>query len=189
VCVVFTPSCLSETSDWNRFRDGGVHDHSSTVNSTDSLFDLLDQKDSHLNHEPIQPQFQVVLEDLAHTQSAISQIWDYSFNHEKSQWSEDELDLFFNPLQETWNLDDPQLWLSLKIYLSLSAHSSKLTYKAIRSSIKRCYSESTMLSFDQVQNWLKTIIGIVLLHSDMCVNTVVQKTIPMFGHFEKIDLP
>jgi len=54
--------------------DGGVHDCNSTVNSADSLFDLLDQEDSHPNHRPIQPQFQVVLEDLAHTQSAISQI-------------------------------------------------------------------------------------------------------------------
>jgi hypothetical protein len=49
----FTTSYLSETSDWNYFSDAGVHDHSFTVNSANSLFDLLDQEDSYLNHEPI----------------------------------------------------------------------------------------------------------------------------------------
>jgi hypothetical protein len=165
---------VSETSDWSHFRDGlkYVDDCSSKV---DSRFDL-NQENSPPNHEPIQPQVQVMLEDLAQMESTISQIRDYSFNHEKSQWSEDELDSFFNPPQEMWNLDNPQLRLSFQIYLSLSAHSSESTYDAIRSSIKGCYSESTMLLFDQVRNRLKGITGILLLHFDMCVNTCLAYT-------------
>ena len=90
-----------------------------------------------------------MLKDLVCMESMISQIRDYSFVHKKSQWTKDEFDSFLNPLQELWNLDDPQLRLSFWIYLSLSAHSSEATYD-IRSSIKECYPVSTMLSFDQV---------------------------------------
>jgi hypothetical protein len=91
-----------------------------------------------------------MLEDLAHIQSTILQIQNYSFNHKKSQWTEDELDSFLNPPQELWNLDNPQLRLSFHTYLSLSAHSSEVTYEEICSNIKECYPESMMLLFDQV---------------------------------------
>ena len=117
----------------------------------DIPFDL-DQDDPSPSHEQDQPEIQVMLKDLAHMESTILQIQDYSFGHEKMQWTEDECDTFSNPSQEPWNLDDPQLRLSFQIYLSLSAHSSKATYKAIHSSIKECYPASTMLSFDQVRN-------------------------------------
>ena len=119
-----------------------------------------------------------MLEDLAHTESMISQIRDYSFEHEKTQWTEDEFDTFLNPPCEMWDLDDPQLRLSFKTYLSLSAHSSEATYDAMRSNIKECYPESTMLSFDQVRNRLKTITGVLPLHFDMCVNTCLAYTGP-----------
>ena len=51
-------------------------------------------------------------------------------------------------------------------------------YDAIRSNIKECYPASTMLSFDQVRNRLKTITGILPLHSDMCINTCLAYTGP-----------
>ena len=117
-----------------------------------------------------------MLEDLARIQSTISQIRDYSFDHEKIQWTEDEFDSFLNPPQELSSLEDPQLRLSVQIYLSLSAHSSEATYDGIRSSIKECYPESTMLSFDQVRNRLKKITGILPLYFDMCVNTCLAFT-------------
>jgi len=117
-----------------------------------------------------------MLKDLRCMESNISQIWDYSFEHEKSQWTKDELGSFLDPPHELWSLDDPQLRLSLQIYLSLSARSSEATYDAIRSNIKECYPESTMLSFDQVQTRLKAITGILPLHFDMCVNTCLAYT-------------
>jgi hypothetical protein len=116
-----------------------------------------------------------MLEDLAQMESMISQIRDYSFDHEKSQWHEDKLDAFLDPTQELWNLDDPQLRLSFQIYLSLSTHSSEATYEAIRTSIKECYPASTMLSFDQVRNRLKRITGILLLLGRMIQMTLVRR--------------
>ena len=69
-CACHFTSGLSDISDWSRIRVVDVDDCSSTM---DSPFDL-DQEDSPPNHEPIQPQFQVVLKDLARVESAISQI-------------------------------------------------------------------------------------------------------------------
>ena len=134
------------------------------------------EEDSSPSYEPDQPQLRVMLEDLACMEATISQIRDYSFEHEKSQWTEDELDAFLNPPHELWNLDDPQLRFSFRIYLSLSLRSSEATYDAIRSNIKECYSASTMLSFDQVQTRLKVITGILPLHFDICVNTCLAYT-------------
>ena len=144
-----------------------------------SSFDLnQSEEDPSPSCKPDQPQPQVMLKDLKHMESLILQIRDYSFEHEKGQWTEDKLGSFLDPLHELWNLDDPQLCLSLRIYLSLTAHSSEATYNAVRSNIKECYPESTMLSFDQVQTRLKAITGIVPLHSDMCINTCLAYTGP-----------
>ena len=54
-----------------------------------------------------------MLEDLKRMESTISQIRDYSFEHEKGQWTEDELGSFLDAPHELWNLDNPQLCLSL----------------------------------------------------------------------------
>jgi hypothetical protein len=87
------------------FRDGDGHGHNSEAEST---FDL-DQGD-----KQGQPQIQVMLEVLARMESTISQIRNYSFSLEKSQWNkDDEFDAFLNPPQGLWNLDNPQLRLSL----------------------------------------------------------------------------
>jgi hypothetical protein len=110
-------------------------------------------------------------------ESIILQIWDYSFSHKKTQWTEDELDLFLNPLQELWNSDNPQVHLSFQISLSLT-HSSEATYKAIHSSIKQCYTASTMLSFDQVQNQLKRITGIIPLCASIHVLHILVPSLP-----------
>jgi hypothetical protein len=114
----------------------------------DNLFNLDEDEDI----SPEQPR--ATLKDLANMQDIISDIRNYSFSDEEAQWSSEEFDSFCNPRQElvseTWDLDDPQFRLSLQIYLSLSAHSSEATYKEVRESIKQCYSDSNMLSFNQV---------------------------------------
>ena len=176
ILIQLTSECrfyIRHLESFNRpcFRDQDVD---SEVNNINNLFDL-DQEDSpgRMQNES---QSGVVLEDLMRVQSTIAQIKDYSFSHEKSQWSDDEFDSFLNPPHELWNLEDPQLRLSFRIYLSLSAHSSEATYEGIRSSIKECYPDSTMLSFDQVRNRLKRATGILPLLSDMCVNTCLAYT-------------
>ncbi len=90
------------------------------------------------------------LGSLASTQRIVELIQAASFSDKEKQWSVDEFDLFLHPPHEQFCLDDPQLHLSLKVYISLSAHSSEVTYNAVHRGIKECYPDSTMLSFDQV---------------------------------------
>src|SRR5204863_5864375 len=113
---------------------------------------------------------QATLESLANMQRTIQQVQGTSFDEERKQWSRDDFDSFLYPPNEQFCVDDPQLRLSLKIYESLSAHSSEVTYEAVRRSIKECYLDSTMLSFNQVRNRLKYISGILLLWHDMGPN-------------------
>jgi len=109
-------------------------------------------------------------------QRIIEQIQGASFSEEQNQWNHDEFDSFLHPPNEQFHINDPQLRLSLLTYVSLSAHSSEATYDAVHRSIKECYPNSTMLSFNQVRNWLKSLSGILPLHSDMCPNTCMAFT-------------
>jgi hypothetical protein len=135
-----------------------------------SLFNLDDNDDS-ANPPPL-----ATLNDLASMQKMIEQIRNASFNDEEDQWSSADFDSFIHPPHEQFRLDDPQLRLSMSTYLSLSAHSSEATYEAVRKSIKECYPDSTMLSFDQVRNRLKSISKVLTLHFDMCVNSCIAFT-------------
>ena len=140
-----------------------------------ALFNLDDNEDHNITR-PNPPQ--ATLENLANMQTIIEHIQGASLSNEEKQWSNDEFDAFLHPLHEQFCLDDPQLRLSLSIYMSLSAHSSEATYNAMNRSIKECYPDSTMLSFDQVQNRLKSISRILLLHFDMCTNSCMAFTGP-----------
>ena len=121
---------------------------------------------------------QATLENLANMQTMIEQIQGATFSDEEKQWSEEEFYTFLHPVHEQFCLEDPQLRLSLSIYISLSSHSSEATYNSMNRSIKECYPDSTMLSFDQVQNRLKSISGILPLHFDMCTNSCMAFTGP-----------
>ena len=157
------------------FRD--AYDASDHISDVDHLSDSNEEhEDPSLSRTQDKTQVRVVLEDLVRMESTISQIQDYSFGHEKSQWTEDKFDTFLNPPQELWDLEDPQVRLSFKMYLTLSAHSSEATYDALRSSIQECYLERTLLSFDQVRAQMKTITGILPLYFDMCINTCLAYT-------------
>ena len=102
------------------------------ISEAASLFDFdQPEEDSFPSRKPDKPQLEVMLDDLVLMESMILQIQEYSFEHEKIQWTEDKLHSFFSPLHELWNPDDPQLCLSFKTYLSLSAHSSEATYDVI----------------------------------------------------------
>jgi hypothetical protein len=124
------------------------------------LFNLDQDDDSAHTRLP-----QATLESLADIQKVIEQVQSASFIEEEKQWSSNDFDTFLHPPNEQFRIDDPQLRLSLSIYISLSAHSSKATYEAVRRSIKACYPDSTMLSFDQVRRRLKSFSGILPLLS------------------------
>jgi hypothetical protein len=113
----------------------------------------LDNDDNFVHPNPPQ----ATLEDLVNMQRIIEEIQGVSFGDEEKQWNGDEFEYFLHPPHEQFCLGDPQLRLSLSIYVLLSARSSEATYNAIRRSIKECYPDSVMLSFDHVRNRLKSM--------------------------------
>jgi len=167
-----SPASLSasESLDSSTFEDSGIQDNA-------TLFNL----DDNFNH-PNPPQ--ATLDNLASTQTIIEQIRGASFSDEEKQWGSDEFDAFLHPPHEQFCVDDPQLQLSLSIYMALSAHSSEAMYTAVHRSFKEYNPDSTMLSFVQVRNWLKSISGILPLHFDMCTNSCMAFTGP-FSELKK----
>jgi len=136
---------------------------------------IFNLDDNNSFDHPIPPQ--ATLENLANMQAIIKHLQNASFNKEE-QWSADEFNTFLHPPHIQFCIDDPQLHLSLSTYISLSAHSSEEAYNAVHRSIKECYPDSMMLSFNQVQNQLKSINGILPLHFDMCTNSCMAFTGP-----------
>lgn len=129
-----------------------------------AMFNLDDNGDSDCARSNLPP---ATLESLASTQKLVKHIEASSFDAEERQWNRDEFQSFLHPPHDKFCLDDLQLRLSLKIYISLSAHSSEATYDAVRRSIKECYPDNTMLSFDQIRNHLKSLSGVLPLHFDV----------------------
>ena len=139
--------------------------------SEEASFDLDHGRDLACPTAPL-----ATLETLASAQQMIEQIRNASFSDEEDQWNPADFESFLHPPHEQFNLVDPQLHLSLSIYLSLSAHSSEATFNAMRKNIKECYPDSTMLSFNQVRNQLKSISGVLPLYFNMCINSCVSFT-------------
>ena len=136
------------------------------------LFNLDCDEQTHTR----QPQPWITLAELRQCQDTIEQIQEYVFEHEQTQWTENEYEAFRNPPEETWTLDDPDFQLSLEIYLALSSRASEATYETIRRSIERRYPSGNILSFDQVRSRLQSITGIIPLYFDMCINSCLAYT-------------
>ena len=98
------------------------------------------------------------------------------FDDEEQQWKSDEYNKFRHPPHFKLEVDDPQLCLSLKIYFSLSRNLPEHCYEEIQQSIIECYPDCQMLSFDQVCSRLWSMMGIMPLYFDMCVEACMAFT-------------
>ena len=75
-----------------------------------------------------------------------------------------------NPLQECLQLDDPDLRLSIDVFMS-TLNASQDTYMAVRQSIMRRYPDSQILSYDQVKRRISELSGVVSISHDMCLDS------------------
>ena len=72
---------------------------------------------------------------------------------------------------------DPDLRLSLDLFLSVS-NSSQETYTSARKAILRRHPEDSMLSYDQIKRRVAQLSGIVPVVFDMCINSCIAYTCP-----------
>lgn len=90
---------------------------------------------------------------------------------------EDVLARLRHPLEEPLDIDDPDIRLSIDLFLSVS-NASQQTYTSVRDAILRRYPESLVLSFDQVKRKVTELSGVVSIVHDMCPNSCIAYTGP-----------
>ncbi|KAL6301922.1 hypothetical protein BKA93DRAFT_861789 [Sparassis latifolia] len=87
-----------------------------------------------------------------------------------------------HPIEAPLDIDNPDLLLSIEIFLSVT-NASQATYTAVRGAIFHRYPENTILTFDQVKSKIAELSGVVPIIQDMCVNTCLAYT----GPFAELD--
>ncbi|OBZ66066.1 hypothetical protein A0H81_13935 [Grifola frondosa] len=88
-----------------------------------------------------------------------------------------------NPPQQPLQIDDPDILLSLEIYLAIS-NASQETYDHVRSAILRRHPETKILSYYQVKKMIAELSGVDAVSNDMCVNSCLAFT----GPFAKLEI-
>ena len=76
------------------------------------------------------------------------------------------------------DLTDPDLRLSLDLFLSVS-NSSQETYISARKAILRRHPEDEILTYDQIKRRVAQLSGVVPLTFDMCINSCAAYTGPL----------
>ncbi|RXW18513.1 hypothetical protein EST38_g7354 [Candolleomyces aberdarensis] len=85
------------------------------------------------------------------------------------------------PIEEIFDLDDPDIELSLNTYLAI-ANASEDVYRSVRTIILKRWPESKMLSFEQIRKKVQEFSRVTPIISDMCVNSCVAYTSQFQDH-------
>ena len=91
---------------------------------------------------------------------------------------EDVVDRLRNPLEGNVDLSDPDIRLSLDIFLGCS-HASEATYNSICDAIRRRFPDTEILSHYLAKKTLERLTGVVSVLDDMCVNSCQAFTGPL----------
>lgn len=83
---------------------------------------------------------------------------------------EDLIHRLHNPHEQPADISDPNVWLSLDLFLAVT-NASEETYKACRDAILCRYPDSDVLSYYAVKKLVADISGVAIVYDDMCVNS------------------
>ena len=109
-------------------------------------------------------------EEIILTDKAIQIIRSASLGDVHDGLSENARYYLQNPPQEPVLLDDPDLRLSIDVYMA-TENASEDTYHNVRQSILRRYPDSKILSLDKVKRRVTELSGVVPILQDMCYNS------------------
>ncbi|OBZ70829.1 hypothetical protein A0H81_09275 [Grifola frondosa] len=173
------------------------HEVDEQTNYEDELQDvdpnsLLDQSLANRNsdHDPVNEQQDPVEIDVNNFDSKITDISTAdkfiqelkTATLENSGLSEEDFHRLLHPAEESLDIEDPILHLSLDIFLAVS-HASQQTYNDIRDALKRYDPSCEIYTFHQIKQKVKELSGITSVISHMCVNSCVAFT----GPFKDLD--
>ncbi|KAG2141318.1 hypothetical protein DEU56DRAFT_708218, partial [Suillus clintonianus] len=91
----------------------------------------------------------------------------------------DALERLRNPPQEILTIDDPDVLLSLKLFL---ADTTEAAYNSIRQAIMERFPDSEILSYYQIRRRVALLSGIQPIVHDMCVDSCVAFCGPWQHH-------
>ncbi|KAH8981054.1 hypothetical protein EDB86DRAFT_2813223, partial [Lactarius hatsudake] len=80
----------------------------------------------------------------------------------------DLIDRLCNPCERPADISDPDIRLSLDLFLAVT-NASEDIYKSCRDAILRRYPESSVLSYHCVKKLVTEISGVVAVYDDMCI--------------------
>ncbi|OBZ71428.1 hypothetical protein A0H81_08373 [Grifola frondosa] len=186
------PSTTSETHDIATSSDDTIQDRWSLHDlATESHVDLSTSEDpvvpnhdaniidpSELPSEALGDPPTIHLEELKIAQKFIDALKNASLDDD--QLDPSVLDQLRNSVHAPLEIDDPDLRLSLDIYLAVS-NASQDTYNDVRAAILRRYPDSAIFTYDQIKSRLSELSGIVSILRDMCINTCapIQALLPI----------
>ncbi|KAH9012847.1 hypothetical protein EDB83DRAFT_2201735, partial [Lactarius deliciosus] len=98
----------------------------------------------------------------------------------------DLIDRLRNPCERPADISDPDIRLSLNLFLAVT-NASEDIYKSCRDAILRRYPESSVLSYHSVKKLVAEISGVVAVYDDMCINSCHAFTGP-FSQLESCNV-
>ncbi|KAG6823184.1 hypothetical protein H0H92_011113, partial [Tricholoma furcatifolium] len=90
---------------------------------------------------------------------------------------DEQIHLLQHPLQEPARIDDRDLLLSIKLFISTTLAANKV-YEDVRLDIMDIHPEDKILSHDAVKKAIAKLTGVLLIVHDMCLNSCMAYTGP-----------
>jgi len=152
--------------------------HADPFLSSDDKLLLEDLAEINLEDGDIEVQVQnSQIEEIAIAQQFIQLIRTASFSDEHDNMDPYYLDRLCNPPNEVLVIDNPDIKLSIKQFLSLS-NASEDAYESTRQNIMERFPDCQMLSLHEVERLVANLSGIVPIMHDMCPNSCMAYTGP-----------
>jgi hypothetical protein len=124
------------------------------------------------------------IETIKITQAFIKEI--HAATLDNGNLDDDILDRLRNPQEGPTEISDPDIRLSLDLFLACT-NASEETYKSCRDAILHRYPASNVLSYYSVKKLVAESSGVVAVYDDMCINSCHAFTGP-FSHLESCSL-
>ena len=177
---IFDPNSSSDNDNSQAHDPGCLQDHwqQEAQDDSDAPGDAATNEDPpihDLEQEQLNHFDRYEADDVEWTNQFNELIRHASLDNAHNNLDEESCDRLCNPPEHILILEDPDVRLSIKIYMDMQNASEK-TYKAVWEDILERYPDSAMLSFDQVKRRVEELSGIVPILHDMCINSCIAYT-------------
>jgi len=102
------------------------------------------------------------------TQQLIHELKKATLDNDKLE--QNVINQLWNPMAEPVDISDPDVWLSLNLFMACS-NASEATYSAVRDSVMRRFPGNDILSYYLAKKMVADISGVDAMLDDMCINS------------------